>query len=118
MYLIAAMIKQGEKIIIIKTAITLRTLLNRNKTLQLAEPNKDIVSSYEKIAINSSSDLTKATVNNAFSGVKRSAMTTIVVIIECMGYNLSEFAAEYDKITDEEITSFQKEIIEEKNKKS
>lgn len=112
------MIKQGEKIIIIKTAITLRTLLNRNKTLQLAKPNKDIVSSYEKIAINSSSDLTKATVNNAFSGVKRSAMTTIVVIIECMGYNLSEFAAEYDKITGKDISVFEKEVIKAKIKKT
>ena len=116
MYLIAAMIKQGEKIIIIKIAITLRILLSRNKTLQVADPRKDIVTSYEKISINSSSDLTKATVNNAFSGIKRSAMTTVILIIESMGYTLSKFAEEYDKITDEDIKLFKQEVKKENNK--
>lgn len=116
MYLIAAMIKDSEKIIMIKTAITLRILLNQNKnSLQLVVGKIDIVTSYEKIAVNSSSDLTKATVNNAFSGIKRSTMPTIILIVETMGFNMKDFGDKYDKITDRDIEEFKKHIIKNKS---
>ena len=76
------MIKESEKIIIIKTAITLRKMLSNNKTLAAkAEDVVDIVNSYDKIAANSNSELTKPTVNSAFSGKKRSTMATIFVLL-------------------------------------
>lgn len=95
-----------EKIIMIKTAIALRLLLSRNKSLSQNE-SKDIINSYEKIAINSHSDLRKATVNNAFSGRKRSSMVTIVLIVESMGFTMLDFGEEYSKIEDEQILEFQ-----------
>lgn len=110
------MIKKVEKIIIIKVAIALRTLLDRNKNFpQVLNDNENIINSYEKISNNSSSDLTKATVNAAFSGRKRSAMTTIVLIVESMGFTMLDFSKQYSNITNEEILEFQKNII---NKKS
>lgn len=116
MCLIAVMIKESEKIIMIKTAITLRILLNLNKKFSQSAVDKiDIVSSYEKIAVNSSSDLTKATVNNAFSGVKRSTMLTIILIVETMGFNMKDFGEEYDKITKKDIEEFKKYIIKHKS---
>ncbi len=110
------MIKKSEQLIIVKIAITLRLLLARNKSSSQSNKEKEnLVTSYEKIAINSSSDLTKATVNNAFSGKKRSAMTTIVLIVEAMGYKLCDFAEEYDKITNEEVNSFTREYNKGEN---
>lgn len=110
------MIKSVEKIIIVKVAITLRLLLDRNKNfLQTLSENENIINSYEKISNNSSSDLTKATVNAAFSGKKRSAMTTVVLIVESMGFTMIDFSEQYSQITDGQIQDFQNNIL---NKKS
>ena len=101
---------KSEEYIKIKIAITLRLLHNRNKEKYKGETNsKADVSSYEKIALNSNNDMRKATVTSAFDGHTRSAMTTVILIIESMGYKLCDFAEEYDKITDEEITRFTRE---------
>lgn len=108
--------KKGEEYNKIKIAIALRVLHNKNKEKNIVMPNsKEHINSYEKIALNSRSDIRKATVTSAFDGQTRSAMTTVILIIESMGYTLSEFAVEYDKITDEDVTTFIKEIIEKKN---
>lgn len=110
------MIKKVERIIIIKVAITLRILLDRNKNFpQVPNENENIINSYEKISNNSSSDLTKATVNAAFSGRKRSAMTTIILIVESMGFTMIDFSKQYSEITDEQVLELQKNIL---NKKS
>ncbi|WP_294214573.1 hypothetical protein [uncultured Chryseobacterium sp.] len=110
------MIKSAEKIIIVKVAITLRLLLDRNKNFpQTLSENENIINSYEKISNNSSSDLTKATVNAAFSGKKRSAMTTVVLIVESMGFTMIDFSEQYSQITDGQILDFQNNIL---NKKS
>lgn len=103
---------KSEEYIKIKIAIALRVLHNRNKEKYKGKTNsKEDVSSYEKIALNSNGDMRKATVTSAFDGHTRSAMTTVILIIESMGYKLCDFAEEYDKITDEEINSFTREYI-------
>lgn len=110
------MIKESEKIIMIRTAITLRILLNLNKnSMHSAAEKVDVVSSYEKIAVNSTSNLTKATVNNAFSGSKRSTMPTIILIVETMGFNMKDFGDNYDKITEKDIEEFKKYVIKNKS---
>lgn len=115
MSLIAYMIKEIEKIVMIKTAITLRKLLQRNKTnSKLASGNEDIVSSYEKIAINSASDARKATVSNAFGGETRSAITTVILIVESMGFTMIDFGETYNNISDKEVKDFQENIINKK----
>lgn len=99
-----------EKIIMVKTAIALRLLLSRNKGY--SENNKsDIIDSYEKIAINSNADIRKATVTNAFSGKKRSSMVTIILIVESMGYLMSDFAETYDKLSEKDVAKFREQLM-------
>lgn len=113
MYLIAYMIKESEKIIIVKTAITLRKMLSNNKNSSAkAGSSLEIVNSYDKIAANSNSQLTKATVNSAFSGKKRSTMATIVLIVESMGYTMTSFAEIYDKLSESDVSRFEDEILQ------
>ena len=117
MWLIAVMIRETERIIMIKTAITLRNLISFNKISSQTNDDKiDIISSYEKISVNSNSDLTKATVNNAFSGIKRSTMPTIITIVETMGFTMTRFGEVYDKITKDDIIDFKNEILSRKKK--
>jgi len=104
--------KQEEEIIKIKSAISLRNLLKKNKDYsQKIVDKKEIVDSHEKISI--VADIRKATVTDAFSGVTRTAMTTIVLIVEAMGFNLKEYGDEYDKITAQQINTFKQNIIKE-----
>ncbi|WP_131777655.1 hypothetical protein [Chryseobacterium sp. JAH] len=99
----------------LKVAITLRLLLNYNKSyIDVNTEKDDSVNSYEKIAANSSADIRKATVTNAFSGAKKSTMVTIMLIVESMGFNMRDFGDQYDKITEKDIKEF-KEFIN-KNK--
>lgn len=106
------MIKESEKIVIIKTAITLRKMLSNNKSLSSRKyGNSDVVNSYDKIAANSNSELTKATVNSAFSGKKRSTMATIVLIIESMGYKMLDFSEIYDKLSEKDVFKFREEMV-------
>ncbi|THV57555.1 hypothetical protein [Chryseobacterium candidae] len=106
------MIKESEKIIIIKTAITLRKMLSNNKNSSAkSNGSVEIVNSYDKIAANSNSELTKATVNGAFSGKKRSTMATIVLIIESMGYKMIDFAEIYDKLSERDVSKFREEML-------
>lgn len=112
MCLIACMIKESEKIIIIKTAITLRKMLSNNKSYSAkSDGSMDIVNSYDKIAANSNSELTKATVNGTFSGKKRSTMATIVLIVESMGYTMIDFAEIYDKLSERDVSKFREEML-------
>lgn len=107
---------KSEEYIKIKIAIALRVLHNKNKDKYKGiTDSKDHINSYEKIALNSSTDIRKATVTSAFDGHTRSAMTTVILIIESMGYTLSQFGEEYDKITDEQISIFKKDSIKEKD---
>lgn len=99
--------KQEEENIKIKIAISLRTLLKMNKNYsQKFENEKDIVDSYEKISI--AADIRKATVTHSFSGFARTSMTTVILIIEAMGYKLPDFTKIYSELTDKHIDDFKK----------
>ncbi|WP_131828994.1 hypothetical protein, partial [Elizabethkingia ursingii] len=94
-----------EEIIKIKVAVTLRILLRRNKSYS---NEKDIANSHEKIS--TTADIRKATVTSAFKGTTRTAMTTIILIVDAMGYSLIDFAEVYNKVSAKEIEDLQKEI--------
>lgn len=99
---------QFEDIIKIKIAISLRTLLKQNKEYsRKIEKSEEVTDSYDKIAINA--DIRKATVTLAFNGVTRTAMTTIILIVEAMGYTLQDFSKIYSDITDKQISDFRRE---------
>ncbi len=107
--------KTSEDHIKIKIAIALRVLHSRNKANPKEIANKkELINSYEKIALNISGDMRKATVTSAFDGQTKSAMVTIILIVESMGYTLNDFTEVYYKITDEDISTFKKEIIKRK----
>ncbi|MGG7468738.1 hypothetical protein ACVVIH_07295 [Chryseobacterium arthrosphaerae] len=100
----------------LKVAITLRRLLSRNKSyIDVNTEKDDLVNSYEKIAANSSADIRKATVTNAFSGAKKSTMVTIILIVESMGFNMKDFADQYDKIAQTDIEEFKEFIVKNKS---
>jgi len=110
------MYKESEKIIMLKVAIALRLLIRRNKTYVDVNAEKDdLVNSYEKIAANSSADIRKATVTNAFSGNKKSTIVTVILIVESMGFKMKDFADQFDKITEKDIQDFKEAIIKNKS---
>lgn len=97
--------RENEEIIKIKIAISLRHLLKQNKEYsRKINHGEDIANSYEKIAI--SSDLRKATVTQAFNGVTRTAMTTVVLIVDAMGFTLLDFSKIYVEISEKQIDDF------------
>ncbi len=87
----------------------------KNISIDLNIEKDDLVNSYEKIAANSSADIRKATVTNAFSGTKKSTMVTIILIVESMGFNMKDFGDKYDKITEKDIGEFKEYIIKNKS---
>ena len=97
--------EHSEVIIKIKIAISLRDLLRRNKEYaRTKEKHEEIIDSYEKISVNA--DIRKATVTSAFNGTTRTAMTTVVLIIEAMGFTLTDFSKTYSEIDSKQISDF------------
>src|SRR5690606_11474495 len=97
--------KSDEEVIKIQIAISLRTLLQYNKEYALKkEKYEEIIESYEKIALNA--DIRKATVTSAFNGSTRTAMTTVIIIIEAMGFTLNDFSKIYSEIDSKQISDF------------
>lgn len=97
--------KSDEEVIKIQIAISLRTLLQYNKEYALKkEKYEEIIDSYEKIALNA--DIRKATVTSAFNGSTRTAMTTVIIIIEAMGFTLNDFSKIYSEIDSKQISDF------------
>ncbi len=97
--------KSDEEVIKIQIAISLRTLLQYNKEYaRKTEKYVEIIDSYEKIALNA--DIRKATVTSAFNGSTRTAMTTVIIIIEAMGFTLNDFSKIYSEIDSKQISDF------------
>lgn len=99
--------EDDENYIKIRIAISLSVLLQKNKVHSQEKENKNaIVDSYEKISLNAG--IRKATVTSAFNGRTRTAMTTIILIVDALGYTLKDFSEIYDRITAQEISDFSK----------
>lgn len=87
-----------------KIAISLNQLLSRNKG-SIEERNlPNFIKSYNKIAL--TADLRKATVSDIFNAKSNCQITSLVPIIEAMGYNLSDFAEVYDNVTESQVKKF------------
>lgn len=97
-----------ENIIPIKIAISLTRLLAENKTLSPTSSNtKEIANSYNKICLNSG--LRKATVSDIFNAKSINARaSTLILIIEGMGYKFEDFAKIYDMVNFRDIKEFSK----------
>ncbi|NRR91208.1 hypothetical protein HSX10_06485 [Winogradskyella undariae] len=99
-----------EKLILyinIKIAISLNRLLKSgNMTQQFNNSKEEMINSYNQIALEAG--IRKATVSDTFNAKSKSGpnSTTVILIIEAMGYSLLDFAKIYDSVNDTEIKNF------------
>ncbi|WP_116789515.1 helix-turn-helix transcriptional regulator [Flavobacterium psychrotrophum] len=94
--------KQLEEHIKIKIAVTLQYLLEKKKKIEKVDgKHDDDVSSYNKIA--NIADIRKATVSNIFNAKTTPASSTLVSIIEAMGFKLSDFAKIFDSLQEGDL---------------
>lgn len=94
--------KKLEEHIKVKIATSLHKLLQRN--------GKDAVAqSYNDIAL--AADIRKATVSDTFNAKSTPNSSTLFLILEAMGYTISEFANTYDTLKDSEILAFKRGLV-------
>jgi len=108
MRLIACVRKLLEENIKIKIAISLRILLEKSKLYtQTKGKNDSIGDSYNTIALNA--EIRKATVTNIFNAKSSPNSTTLILIIEAMGFKLIDFSEIFDSLTGKDIQMFKKD---------
>jgi transcriptional regulator with XRE-family HTH domain len=100
--------KKQAELIQLRFGLTLKLILDENKTKAVDNPKKDIIDSYGKLEI--SSGLRKATLIDFASGKSNPSGTTIAAILDALDISLSEFGRVYDGITEKEIIDYKKEI--------
>ena len=97
--------KESIQHIRFKIAISLNELLITSKDFRQEDGKVDeIAKSYNEIAL--SADVRKATVSDTFNAKSVPSTTTLIFIIEAMGYTLNDFAKIYDSVTDTDINKF------------
>jgi len=94
--------KELEELIRIKIAISLRRLLENSK--KFLQSDGDIAHSYNQIAI--ITGLRKGTVSDTFNAKSTPGSSTLILIVESMGFDLRDFSKLYCSITENEIKSF------------
>lgn len=94
-------------IINIKIAISLNGLLDIRKNLtSFNKVDEEIIKSHNEIALQA--DIRKATASDTLNAKSKSGpySTTVILIIEAMGYKVQDFAKLYDSITQKDIENF------------
>ncbi|MCK7591271.1 hypothetical protein M0G43_11855 [Subsaxibacter sp. CAU 1640] len=78
----------------------------RKNLLSSIKTDEEIIKSYNEIALQP--DIRKATVSDTFNAKSKSGpnSTTMILIIEAMGYTLGDFSNQYDSITQSDIENF------------
>lgn len=99
--LIAIVKKETDDYTKLKIAISLRKLLENNGDLP-------IMQSYNKIAL--TAYVRKATVSDTFNAKSIPNSLTLFLIIEAMGFSLTDFSKIYDAIEGLDIELFRKKI--------
>lgn len=94
--------KAIENKIKLKIAISLKILLDRSKN----SSKSFLADSYNTIALNA--DIRKATVSNIFNAKSNPNSTTLISIIEAMGFSLTDFSEIYCAINEKDISQFNK----------
>jgi len=97
--LIASVKKELEENIKFKIAASLRKLINCEDIELLSD-------SYNQIAL--AIDMRKGTVSDTFNANSKPSSSTLIMIINAMGYSLNDFAKVYESITEAEIKGFKK----------
>lgn len=99
--------KELEENIKFRTAASLRKLINCEDVELLSD-------SYNQIAL--AIDMRKGTVSDTFNANSKPSSSTLIMIINAMGYSLSDFAKVYETITENEIIEFKKRRKKTKDK--
>jgi len=99
--LIAVVKKETDDHTIFKIAISLRKLLESNGNFAIKQ-------SYDKIATNA--NIRKATVSNTFNAKSVPNSLTLFLIIEALGFSLTDFSKIYDSIKDADIKLFREKL--------
>lgn len=97
------------QVINIKIAITLNLLLETSrKFISINKSSEEIIESYNEIALEA--DIRKATVSDAFNAkaITGPKSTTVFLIVQAMGYSLSDFADIYDRLTNKDVERFKR----------
>ncbi|MBJ2126354.1 hypothetical protein [Flavobacterium sp. IB48] len=99
--LIAIVKKELDDYTKLKIAISLRRLLESNGSLPSTQ-------SYNKIAL--AANIRKATVSDTFNAKSIPNSLTLFLIIEAIGFSLTDFSKIYDTLRDIDINIFRKTI--------
>lgn len=96
----------------LKVIITLRKMLILNKKAQSNDDYsvEDQPATYRNLYYNS--DIREATISDTFNGKTLPTITTLLVLIEKMGYTLKEFAEIFEEVTEAEIIELDEQIDE------
>ncbi|SIQ94880.1 hypothetical protein SAMN05421682_110122 [Chryseobacterium indoltheticum] len=78
--------------------------MEKGKNLQKEVTDNKIVYSYHGVASNAL--LRKATINDTLNGKTSPKATTLISIVEAMGFTMNEFGKEFDDISDDEVKIF------------
>ncbi|MDQ1162957.1 hypothetical protein QE422_003325 [Chryseobacterium sp. SORGH_AS 447] len=93
-----------EHVYKIKIILSLKKLLEKGKNLQKEFKDNKIVYSYHGVASNAL--LRKATVNDTLNGNTIPKATTLISIVEGMGFTMTDFSKEFDNITEVDIKTY------------
>jgi len=96
-----------EHVYKIKIILSLNKLLDKGKNLQKELKDNKIVYSYHGIASNAL--LRKSTVNDTLNGNTIPKATTLISIVEGMGFTMTDFSREFDNISEKEINKYSKD---------
>lgn len=91
----------------IKIILSLKKLLEKGKNLQKELKDNKIIFSYHGVASNAL--LRKATVNDTLNGNTIPKATTLISIVEGMGFTMTDFSKEFDGISEKEINRYVKD---------
>ena len=109
---VLALVEETQETIKIKIALSLNKLAEfSKKKMQNDSYMERLNTSYSEIA--DSSNIRKATVSDIFNANKSANSFTLIRIIRSMGYQVTDFGSQYDKITDEEIINFKSTTTED-----
>ncbi|SMP12948.1 hypothetical protein [Chryseobacterium profundimaris] len=96
-----------ENINKIKIILSLKKLLEKGKNLQKEFKDNKVVYSYHGVASNAL--LRKATVNDTLNGKTIPKATTLISIVEGMGFNMTDFSKEFDSISEDDVKIYLQE---------
>jgi len=94
-----------EEHIKIRVAISLGKLLESNGKFRQGSEDS-MATSYGKISLNA--DIRKATVSDTFNAKSTPSSSTLILIVEAMGFSLLDFAKIYESVKDSEILTFKR----------